>query len=173
MNHGVIEQVGTPLEVYREPRSPFVADFIGVMNFVAARVAAAGAVRIGSLELGCDVDGLLAGSEVTLAIRPEEVTVREGGGGSTPSAREGGGGSVPSARPDGGDNVVAARVEGVAFLGSFFRAELVAEAAPELRVRCDLPVDLVRRRAIAEGAGLAVELPRDRIRVYPGAIAHR
>jgi iron(III) transport system ATP-binding protein len=29
MNHGVIEQVGTPMEVYREPASPFVADFVG------------------------------------------------------------------------------------------------------------------------------------------------
>src|SRR6185503_12675507 len=36
MNHGVIEQVGTPSEIYRKPASPFVADFIGVMNFVAA-----------------------------------------------------------------------------------------------------------------------------------------
>src|SRR5215813_4581711 len=34
MNQGSIEQVGTPLEIYREPASPFVADFIGVMNFV-------------------------------------------------------------------------------------------------------------------------------------------
>ena len=37
MNHGVIEQVGTPVEVYRRPASAFVADFIGVMNFVPAR----------------------------------------------------------------------------------------------------------------------------------------
>jgi hypothetical protein len=29
MNHGVIEQVGTPMEVYREPATPFVADFVG------------------------------------------------------------------------------------------------------------------------------------------------
>ena len=34
MNHGVIEQVGTPLEVYREPATAFVADFIGSMNFM-------------------------------------------------------------------------------------------------------------------------------------------
>ena len=47
MNHGVIEQVGTPLEIYRDPASPFVADFIGVMNFVAGdgRAAGGGAAR--------------------------------------------------------------------------------------------------------------------------------
>ena len=36
MNRGVIEQVGTPVEVYRRPASAFVADFIGVMNFMPA-----------------------------------------------------------------------------------------------------------------------------------------
>ena len=39
MNQGVIEQVGTPLEVYREPASPFVADFVGKVNVLPARVA--------------------------------------------------------------------------------------------------------------------------------------
>jgi ABC-type Fe3+/spermidine/putrescine transport system ATPase subunit len=32
MNHGVIEQVGTPMEVYRDPATPFVADFVGKIN---------------------------------------------------------------------------------------------------------------------------------------------
>ena len=34
MNHGVIEQVGTPTEVYRKPDSAFVADFVGTTNFL-------------------------------------------------------------------------------------------------------------------------------------------
>jgi iron(III) transport system ATP-binding protein len=64
------------------------------------------------------------------------------------------------------------RVEGLVFLGSFFRADLVGEATGGARLRADLPVDLVRRRAIAEGCALAVGLPRDRLRVYPGAVVH-
>src|SRR5689334_24083684 len=36
MNHGVVEQVGTPMEVYTRPRSPFVARFVGQMNFLEA-----------------------------------------------------------------------------------------------------------------------------------------
>ena len=39
MNHGVIEQVGTPLEIYREPATPFVADFVGKINVLPARAA--------------------------------------------------------------------------------------------------------------------------------------
>ncbi len=38
MNHGVIEQVGTPLQVYREPASAFVADFVGRINALPARL---------------------------------------------------------------------------------------------------------------------------------------
>ncbi len=34
MNHGVIEQVGTPAEIYRAPATAFVADFVGKMNFL-------------------------------------------------------------------------------------------------------------------------------------------
>ena len=33
MNQGIIEQIGSPLDVYREPSTAFVADFIGTMNF--------------------------------------------------------------------------------------------------------------------------------------------
>jgi len=33
----VIEQVGTPLEIYREPASPFVADFVGKVNVMPAQ----------------------------------------------------------------------------------------------------------------------------------------
>jgi len=43
MNHGVIEQVGTPEEVYSRPATPFVADFIGTMNFIEAEISRTGA----------------------------------------------------------------------------------------------------------------------------------
>ncbi|HLC09367.1 MAG TPA: ATP-binding cassette domain-containing protein, partial [Methyloceanibacter sp.] len=36
MNHGVIEQIGTPAEIYARPTTAFVADFVGTMNFVPA-----------------------------------------------------------------------------------------------------------------------------------------
>ena len=38
MNQGIIEQIGTPVEIYRFPNSRFVADFIGRANFVLAKV---------------------------------------------------------------------------------------------------------------------------------------
>jgi iron(III) transport system ATP-binding protein len=153
MNLGAIEQVGTPLEIYREPASPFVADFIGVMNFVAGTVARDGAVHLGGCELACDVEGLAAGTAVTLAIRPEDVVVHDGG---------------PSE-----SNTLAVRVDALAFLGSFFRADLVGEGTAGLLLRADLPTDLVRRRGIAEKSPLSVHLPPERIRIYPGSTVNR
>jgi iron(III) transport system ATP-binding protein len=51
MNQGVIEQVGTPEEIYRHPASPFVADFVGTMNFLPGTAADHGRVRLGGVEL--------------------------------------------------------------------------------------------------------------------------
>src|SRR6266853_829942 len=153
MNHGAIEQVGTPLEIYREPASPFVADFIGVMNFVAGTVVRDGVVRLGSTELACDVDGLAAGTDVTLAIRPEDIEIHDAGR------------SEP--------NALAMRVDALAFLGSFFRADLSGETTAGVLLRADLPVDMVRRRGLAEKSMLSVLLPPERIRIYPGSTANR
>ena len=36
MNHGVMERTGTPFEVYRDPATSFVADFIGIVTFYRA-----------------------------------------------------------------------------------------------------------------------------------------
>jgi iron(III) transport system ATP-binding protein len=152
MNAGAIEQVGTPLEIYREPASPFVADFIGVMNFVAGTVVRDGAVRLGRVELACDVDGLAAGMEVTLAIRPEDIVLHDGG---------------PSDA-----NALTLRVDALAFLGSFFRADLAGGETGVL-LRADLPTDMVRRRRIAEKSALSVLLPPERIRIYPGSTVNR
>jgi iron(III) transport system ATP-binding protein len=153
MNHGVIEQIGAPLDIYRAPASPFVADFIGVMNFVAGAMVRDGVVRLGRVELGCEADGFAPGTPVTLAIRPEDIVVQD--------VRE------------GEPNTLAARVEAMVFLGSFFRAELVGDSLGEARLRADLSVDVVRRLGIAENHALPVRLPKDRIRIYPGGTAHR
>lgn len=145
MNHGVIEQIGTPLQVYREPASPFVADFVGLMNFVAGTVVGPGTVRCGELEFACQADGLAPGTAVTLAIRPEDVVV----------------GAEPGA------NSFKARIDTMAFLGSFFRADLAAEAIGAGRLRAELSIELVRRRGLAEGHAVAVTMPQECIRVYP------
>lgn len=70
MNHGVIEQVGTPTEIYTQPASLFVADFIGEMNQISATISAKGKVKIGDRTLLCPTDGY---NRAILALRPEDV----------------------------------------------------------------------------------------------------
>src|SRR5204862_836015 len=48
MNQGVIEQVGTPMQVYRDPATPFVADFVGKINFLSGRLHPGRDLRIGA-----------------------------------------------------------------------------------------------------------------------------
>src|SRR5262245_22573186 len=75
MNQGVIEQVGTPMQVYREPASPFVADFVGKVNRLDAVVESDGWLRCGSLRLPAPATagaGLQAGHHVALYLRPED-----------------------------------------------------------------------------------------------------
>src|SRR5450432_586967 len=72
MNHGAIDQIGTPMQVYREPATPFVADFVGKVNMLAATVQAAGRVKIGARSFsGASCDGP-AGRRVRVYLRPED-----------------------------------------------------------------------------------------------------
>jgi len=85
MNHGVIEQVGPPQELYHHPKTRFVAGFIGspAMNFIPVRVeSGSGALRL-SLPNGIVVPiptertdryAAMAGKEVLFGIRPEHLT---------------------------------------------------------------------------------------------------
>ena len=82
--HGSVAQVGAPMELYRHPRSLFVARFIGSpqMNFLSARVAsrdAAGAVlRLPDntlVKAAVRADTLSDGAPVTLGVRSEHITL--------------------------------------------------------------------------------------------------
>ena len=84
MNRGVIEQVGSPGEVYERPQSEFVADFVGAINFIRGEIVGANPsqsmvyVSTGSERLACTVDGNrcpASGERVLLVIRPEKITV--------------------------------------------------------------------------------------------------
>src|SRR5207244_5278595 len=125
----LIEQFGGPLDIYRAPASPFVADFIGVMNFVAGAMVRDGVVRLGQIELGCEADGFAPGTPVTLAIRPEDIVVQD----------------VRAGEP----NTLEARVGAMGFLGSFFRAALVDGWVGVGRLGADRSVGLVRSAGVA------------------------
>ncbi len=103
MDHGIVEQEGAPEEVYREPASRFVANFLGQSNILAAEVESVGAgtatVRLSNgARLGvAHGAGAAPGQKVEAVIRAHRVTVG------------------PPAT--GGGNVFAGKVESLSYLG--------------------------------------------------------
>lgn len=78
MSEGHIEQVGSPEEIYRQPESLFVADFIGKANVLPAVVTRREATRSAMELLGTSVTveaTAEVGETVTLVIRPEDVAI--------------------------------------------------------------------------------------------------
>ena len=150
MNQGIIEQVGTPLEIYRHPASPFVADFVGAMNFLPATVTGPGKLRLGTFDLITtgDLNDAAEGSAVTVCIRPEDVTTRTIDASSA--------------------NMVQAIVDDLEFMGSFYRASLTTTDDDKIEFRADFSINLVRDIDVSEGSTIAVSFPEGRLRVFPG-----
>jgi iron(III) transport system ATP-binding protein len=143
MNHGVIEQVGTPTEIYNEPATAFVADFIGTMNFLEAEVIGSTQIQIGDLSINClEVPGE-EGDKITVSIRPEDVVVQ-----------------------DASDNRLQATIESIEFLGAFVRAELSNGAMGEAHFYADFSANQVRRSDLRPGMQLKVGLPKRSLRLY-------
>ncbi|MBW3634015.1 MAG: ABC transporter ATP-binding protein [Chloroflexi bacterium] len=79
-NHGKIEQLGSPSDLYDRPATPFVADFLGESNFIPATVTA---VEMHGLRLRYDRADLVAnvapavavGDNVTVTVRPEKTLI--------------------------------------------------------------------------------------------------
>jgi iron(III) transport system ATP-binding protein len=81
MNEGKIEQIGPPIEIYRQPKTRFVADFIGRANFVESTVrdAADGRLTVDALgttmTIGAPPGTFKEGQLATLVVRPEMVEI--------------------------------------------------------------------------------------------------
>ncbi|MFL9826349.1 ABC transporter ATP-binding protein [Rhodoplanes sp. SY1] len=110
MNHGRLAQVGTPSEIYEQPRSRWVAGFIGDVNFLDGTVEAvdAGGVTItdasGRRFRATGPTTARIGDRVTLAVRPEKLVVATGAATSATA------GQSP-------ENTVTAKVADIAYLG--------------------------------------------------------
>ncbi|HHV42209.1 MAG TPA: ABC transporter ATP-binding protein [Clostridiaceae bacterium] len=72
MSEGIIQQIGSPLDIYNEPRNAFVADFIGESNIISGCMREDFRVRIGDKWFPC-VDRRKADEEVDVVIRPEDI----------------------------------------------------------------------------------------------------
>jgi iron(III) transport system ATP-binding protein len=149
MDQGVIVQVGTPEEIYRRPSTPFVADFIGVMNFLpGVTTEQPHQIRCQDVILTVSPNGFWSGpgQPVTLAFRPEEVQLN----------------GHPSPQVD----ALPVQLHSAEFLGSFYRLKLNMGHAPHLSFVADVPTTQARQAQLAEGHTFSIHLPPDAIRVF-------
>ena len=145
MNHGAIEQVGTPQEVYREPASPFVADFVGKVNVLPGRVRQ-GRLELGTLSLPLDAQAAGPDREVRVYLRPEDVL----------------------ARPieEGDAHVFDGAIEKIEFLGSYCHVHLAAPAFAPQGLIVYLSLNYLAERSLAIGSTLRLRLLQERVRVF-------
>jgi putrescine transport system ATP-binding protein len=118
MNHGKLEQVSTPGEIYEAPQSRYVAQFIGEVNIMEGKVVALpgdGTVEItpasgdGRIFKAGACDGLAIGQQVWLSVRPEKFR-------------------ISLDQPPSAVNVVKGRVDDVGYLGSISHYHVHTEA---------------------------------------------
>jgi iron(III) transport system ATP-binding protein len=150
MDHGKIAQEGTPFEIYNKPATPFVASFIGSMNFIQEAVKEpTGLYRFGHLSLQVENGSghLAPGARVTMGIRPEDIVVGQAG----------------EERP----NTVTARISGMEFRGPHYRVTLrLSESGEAPTLHADIPTEAIKRMRLREDMDIGIHLPPDRIRVY-------
>ena len=75
MDAGRIQQIGSPEDIYNEPRNAFVADFIGESNIIDGIMRADGIVEIFNRKFKCLDGGFGKDETVDVVIRPEDVDI--------------------------------------------------------------------------------------------------
>ena len=142
MNHGRIEQLGSPEEIYERPRSEFVARFIGSSNVLKGKVVDSRRIALGDGIVQGN-GGPFTGSTGAISIRQHDVVLEAAG-------------------PQGGENVLAATVTRNVFLGG--SRDYMVETADGTQLRALRP----RTENIAQGSRVQVRLPVDCCRILEG-----
>lgn len=153
MNHGVIEQVGTPADIYRQPASPFVADFVGKVNLIEGRVYTpwAGGTQsrlvLGTLELTCPapVHASVGGTPVRVYLRPEDI--------------------VATVAEVDASNVVDALIEKIEFLGAHCMLKVAVEGIPT-PLLVTLSPNFLDDNRLTTGSRIALKLLTERMRIF-------
>lgn len=147
MSNGRVEQVGTPSEVYEEPATAYVADFLGVSNLMDAAAVGStedgrGKVRIGDFELVAAKGDTDATGSVKVTIRPERVRLEDHG--------------------TTGENRVPGMIERVVYVGSTL--QIIAHLAPGQTLQAWMPNEGIGI-PFEQGTPITVHLPADALRM--------
>jgi ABC-type Fe3+/spermidine/putrescine transport system ATPase subunit len=147
MRDGEFRQIGTPFEIYKEPRTSFIAEFVGISNFLTG-TKKNGKVQFGNLEFVAANIADFEQETVHLAVRPENIEIVD----VTVSSEN----CVPS-------NVVEVDVEVINFLGAIVRIAFFLEGE-EMFV--DLPEKEFEKISLKRKDKIKLYFPPDAFHVY-------
>ena len=150
MDKGYIAQVGTPKVVYQKPNTPFVANFIGIMNFLSGVVINSTTVQCGNLQLQTSTVQHSPNDKILIAIRPEDIHVLHESQNSANLA-----------------NVLTAEIENIEFLGSVFQLLIRPDGDAKETLTCEVSLQESRYLDLSLNSKIRIQLPPDLIRVFP------
>lgn len=149
MNRGRVEQLGAPKDVYEEPETVFVADFLGISNLLSATASGSEGggcrVRVGEFELLASRGDLNARGATRLVIRPERVRLE------------------PHAST--GENRVPGLIERIVYRGSNNQVFVRLAGGEQIQA---LVQNSGQEGAYAHGDPVRVHLPAEALRVLAG-----
>jgi iron(III) transport system ATP-binding protein len=145
MNQGVIEQVGTPMQIYRDPATLFVADFVGRINALPAVLEGDNAIRFGERVFRCTHDGE-PGRPVLVYLRPEDVLARP--------------------LSEGDPNVFEAEIDKIEFLGPYCLVRVTSEALGACKLTVYLSLNYLAEQRLDVGDRLPLRLMPERMRIF-------
>jgi sulfate transport system ATP-binding protein len=143
-NHGRIEQAGTPGEVYDNPATPFVYEFLGNVNLFQGRISR-GMAEVNGRRIAAPEHDDVEDAAATAYVRPHDIDV--------------------SAHPS--EQALAARIEHAVALGSVVRLELLRQDNGEV-IEAEIPRD--RYEGLNLGPGSVVYLSPRRARLFLNAV---
>jgi iron(III) transport system ATP-binding protein len=150
MHSGRIEQIAVPTSLYAEPVTPFVASFVGKMNFLRGDVTPGHTLRVGDAEFALPdgVDRNTRRGAVTVCFRPEDVRLSHEGRNS--------------------GEVFSATISSIEFLGPFWRAMLKVPKLGHDDVVMDLSSNDTRDLALRTGGAIDILVPASTLRIFVG-----
>ena len=146
MKDGEIIQSGTPNEIYTKANSPFIASFIGSMNFIPAVVSNSDKVQCNNVELSCNTVNFKQNDSVQIAIRPEDIQIKK-------------------ENPD--DNILPATIKEIEFLGSFQRVYFESKNLTGDLIMVDIPSSNARKTKLNINQEIDLYFSKEDVRVYP------
>lgn len=148
MNKGYIAQVGTAHSIYQYPQSPFVANFIGVMNFLEGSVIASEQICCGNLDFHVPQNQLSSEQKITLAIRPEDINI------------------LAEEEANNYPNTLIATLEDIEFLGSVYRLTVSPQGYGKDNLIVEISISQARQLDLDNLKSVTLHFPPECLQVF-------